>query len=99
MHPAVLSIATGSAGTHRWRSKNSTDDAGLGVLELRFAVSLPDGDRQVPGLVIGLELNRERIRVVGGVVRVMSFERPSRLEVEEGSSCVRFACWFTLRFD
>jgi len=58
-----------------------------------------DSDGQIARFVVGLEIDREPVRLVGGVVSTVAFERACRLEVEECGRCVGLALCFDLRLD
>lgn len=83
--PGVVALSC-CAGTHRRRSKNSPRDEGYSGF-----VRSSDSDGQVARFVVGLEVYGERVRLVGGVVGAVAFERACRLEVEERGRSVGLA--------
>src|SRR6056297_1712953 len=88
--PGVVARSS-CAGTHRRRSKNSPRDGAFSGSVRSF-----DSDGQVARRVVSLEVDRERVRLVGGVVSTVAFERVGRLEVEERSRGVGLALGFDL---
>jgi len=85
----VVARAPDCAGTSRRRSKNAPRDGGFSGFVRSF-----DSDGQVARRVVSLEVDRERVCLVGGVVGAVAVERACRLEVEECGRRVGLALGF-----